>query len=146
MLPLQSVVREIAIDGVVQKTTEAVTNPEQFTAKNFIPPKELEIETSSEQGKKLVGFLLFVPNSQSKKVSISYDTAAFAPEMATLTYDLWVFKQPGTQKDSYTYSISYPSEYQILRKTSSLTDVGNKLFFSGVLDEDKNLQAEFSKK
>lgn len=147
VLPPHVVLREVKIDDVKKETTGAITDPAIFTAENFIQPKELEIETSQEQGKDIIGLLLFVPTGSTKKVSITYEAVgAISPRASIAAYNLWLFKQPGTQDDTYAFSLGYPAVYKPILIDKNLSEVGGKLIYSGTLTEDKELKVEFSKK
>ncbi len=147
VLPPSAVLQSISIDDTKQDITNAVTDPAIFTANSFVPPKGLEVETGQEEGKQTVGFLLLAPTGSSKKVDITYNVVnAISPGASTFTYDLWVFKQPGTEDDSYSYSLSYPSDYQPIKLDTRLGNVGGKLVYSGTISEDTNLKVEFAKK
>jgi len=147
VLPVNAALRELRIDDRIQPTIDAITNPAIFTGKNFLPPKELEIDSSSEQGKDSIGFLLTVPIGTTKKISLVYDsTNAVDMSRPAFLYDLWLFKQPGSQDDAYTFTFSYPSAYRLVHADSALSDVGGKLVYSNQFTKDINLRAEFSRK
>ncbi len=146
-VPRDVQVQHIAINGVKQTTVAAVTDPTVFTADDFDMPKELEVENTREQGKDIIGFLLLVPSGKSKTVTLTYESFnTIDPRDPAFSYDLRLFKQPGTQHDSYSFSFVFPSTYQVIRTDSSLSNVGGKLLYSDTLSEDKELRVEFSKK
>lgn len=147
VVPPDVQVQHISVNGIKQSTVPAVTDPEVFTADDFEAPDELEVETSKEQGKDVIGFLLLVPTGTTKTVTLAYEHhGTFNPTDPFLAYNLQLFKQPGTLNDPYLLSFSFPSTYQVLRADSMLNDVGGKLIYSDVLSEDKEIQVEFSKK
>ena len=146
ILPPNAKLKQITIDEVKQPTIDAITDPELFTAKNFVAPKELEVDSSREEGKDIVGFLLLVPRNSFKKVALTYEVKANDPSKNVFSYDLHVFKQPGTDNDAYAFNLSYPVAYRLVSADEKLSDVGGKLMYSGVLSEDQELRAEFSKK
>lgn len=146
ILPTNAKLKQITIDDVKQPTIDAVTDPELFTAKNFVAPKELEIDSSREEEKDIIGFLLLVPRNSSKKVVLTYAVKANDPSKNVFSYDLHVFKQPGTDNDAYSFNLIYPAIYRLVSADEKLSDVGGKLMYSGVLSEDQELRAEFSKK
>lgn len=146
-LPRDVHVRYIAINGVKQTTIPAITDPAIFTSDKFVMPKELEIETSREEGKDVIGFLVLVPAGKSKTVTVSYDAfKTIDGKEPAFSYDLRLFKQPGTLDDPYSFSFVFPASYQVVRADSMLSNVGGKLVYSGVLAGDKNMRIEFSKK
>src|SRR5262249_43460343 len=124
-----------------------ITDPTVFTAKGFVPPKEVEVDTSYEQGKELLGFLLIVPQGTTKKVAFSYSQKnAVDLKQQAFSYDLKIFKQPGTQDDPYNFSLVYPEAFQLVTADRQLTNVGGKLVYSDNLSEDTEVTAEFSRK
>ncbi len=147
VLPPNAALRELRIDNQIQPTIDAVTDPTVFTGKNFLPPKELEIDSASEEGKDSIGFLLTVPIGTTKKVAFVYDSVrAIDISKSAFLYDLWLFKQPGSQDDLYTFSFAYPPSYRLVHSDSVLSDVGGKLVYSSPLSQDIDLRAEFGKK
>ncbi|HEX8931671.1 MAG TPA: DUF4012 domain-containing protein, partial [Patescibacteria group bacterium] len=146
-LPKGAVLKAVKFDGVIQPTTAAITDPAVFTVKNFLPPKELEIETSEEQGKAILGFLILVPRGQTKKVTLIYENPrAIDLAQSTFSYDLELFKQPGAQNDLYSLAFNYPTGYQLVTGDKRLSDVGGKVVYSDVLAQDQELKVEFAKK
>lgn len=147
VLPVNTTLKDIKIDNVSAKTTAAITDPEIFTAKNFIAPKDLELERGHEQGKATFGFLLTVPAGKSKKVSISYSlTKAIDTGASAFSYNLRVFKQPGTENDPYSFSLDFPNMFRPINLSPELSDVGGKLLYSGVLSQDMELKAKFGRR
>jgi hypothetical protein len=146
-VPRDVEVKSVAINGVKQTTIPAITDPDIFTKDGFTAPKELEIENSREEGKDSIGFLVLVPAGKSKTVTLIYDSFRIVESKEPIfSYDLRLFKQPGTMNDPYSFSFVYPAGYQVVRKDSILSDVGGKLIYSGTLSEDKTMRIGFSKK
>ncbi len=147
LLPPNATLQSIIIDNQEVSTTTAITDPDVYKRKNFIPPAELEIEKSLEEGKQVIGFFMIVPAKSTKEVSIIYTISqAVNMKNPAFTYDLQIYKQPGTIEDPYSLFFSYPSLFKPVRINGGATDVGGKIAYEGKLSEDKNIQAEFSKK
>jgi hypothetical protein len=147
VLPAHTVLRGITVDGKSQPTTDAITDPNLFTSKTFVPPAELELETTIEQGKQVIGFFMIVPQGATKKIDVTYDhVRVIDPTQASFVYNLRLFKQPGTQNDPYSLTLVYPATFQPVRKQGQLSDVGGKLVYSETLSQDKDLSVIFSKK
>lgn len=147
VLPANVQLQEVVVNGVKQPTIDAIIDPAVFTAEDFSPPKELEIESGQEQGKDSIGFLVLVPTGQTKTVTISYvKSGVIDLKNSVFLYNLRLFKQPGTLEDPYSFSFVYPSSYQVVTADKTLSDVGGKLVYSGVLSEDKEIKAEFARK
>lgn len=147
VIPQGATLQEIHIDGQKVKTTDAIIDPSVFTAKRFIAPKALEIEKAEEQGRAVVGFFVEVPIGKSTTVAMTYSfPKSFDAADTSFTYDLKVFKQPGTLDDPYSLFITIPKGYKLVTASSGISDVGGKLAYSTYLTQDKHIMAVFSKK
>lgn len=145
-LPLGAKLLGIAIDGKEQKTVPAITDPKIYEAKKFVAPKDLEIETYNESDKTVYGMLMTVPTQAYKTITASY---ALAKQVSfddlVFGYDLWTFKQPGTDADLYEFSLTYPQGYNLVKKPSSVTEQGNTISFAAPLATDQRLALQFVK-
>lgn len=147
ILPFGANLKEIKIDGVLQKTTPAVTDFTVYEAKNFVPPKELEVEKTIENGKTIYGFLVLVPTEALKTIAISYDfPQKILPTLEAFSYNLIVFKQPGTDKDSFSLALSYPEEFKPTKLTEGGEKEEGKITYSTKLDKDLFYKINFSRK
>jgi len=147
VLPQGAFLNDIKIDNVTNKTVNAITDPEIFTGKNFLAPKELEVEKGKEQEKNTFGFLVTVPSGKSKKVAISYTVEkAVNASASAFAYNLRVFKQPGVERDDYLFSLKFPSVFTPVSFDNKFRNTGGKLFYSGEISQDMDFQAEFGKK
>lgn len=147
VLPLGTKLTGVYIDGKEQKTISAITNPTLYEAKKFVAPKELEIENSTEGNKSIYGFLVVVPTETLKTVSISYTLLQKVSfDELVFNYDLWVFKQPGTDEDPYEFLLTYPVSYNVLKKPKLVTTAENKIYFSSPLKKDQRITLQFVKK
>lgn len=147
ILPPNAALEIVQVNGVVIPTTSAVTQVNDYTKKGFIPPSQLEVEKSTEEGRTLYGFLTIIPMSTSQKISITYSLPAVLNlAKPAMSYDLYIFKQPGTGSDPYSFSLTYPPAFQAIQIPDGMIDVGGKLVYTDKLSEDKNLVLKFSKK
>ncbi len=147
ILPSNARLQSISIDDKDKQITQAITDERIYTRKNFIPPKELEVEATQTDDKNIFGFLLTVPASTSKKVDISYILPNIIDmTQASFVYNLHLFKQPGTENDSYLFSFSYPSNFTITDGPSDLVKLGSKVNWESILNQDKLLRITFSQK
>lgn len=147
ILPQNTVLQSIEVNGTNIPTTNAITQVNEYTKKGFIPPSQLEVEKSREEGKTLYGFLTIIPMSTSQKISITYSLPDVVnPAKPVMSYDLYLFKQPGTGSDPYSFSLAYPVSFQPIQIPAGMIDVGGKLVYTDKLSEDKNLVLKFSKK
>lgn len=121
--PFGSTLKSIAIDGKPQLVVSAVTDPAVYEAPGFTPPPGLEVETTSELGKTLFGFLLTVPQGGAKTVSVLYTLPSVAPVTSpSFTYSLSLFKQPGSSNDPLLLHIAFPSSFRLLTSSGFNAD------------------------
>ena len=147
ILPASASLQAVQIDGKELGTVPAITDPGIFTKKDFVPPSELEVEKVKIKEKEVVGFLLIVPAGSTKTVGITYAIPqSIAIEKPFFSYDLSIFKQPGTDSDPYSLFVSYPAVFALVKSDSQGRDLGGKFVYSANLSEDKNIRLEFSKK
>lgn len=137
LLPQGAKLSSISIDGTEQIIEKAVTDPLLYEKKGFVPPNGLEVEEEEESGKTMFGFLVIIPSQSSKTVMISYALPQ-KPLSDSFSYDLWVFKQPGTEEDPYSFSLSYPEDFKILK--------GEKPSFTQTLAEDIRFKIDLVKR
>ncbi len=147
IVPQGAILADIAIDDAIVTTTPAITDFLRYEAKNFKKPDDLEIETQNENGKTLYGFLITVPAKGTKKVTVSYTLAKKIDlSQPVFSYDLMLFKQPGTDQDPYTFSLSYPDGFKILHSTPGIESRIGNVVYTSPLTTDKNLRVDFTKK
>ena len=112
-----------------------------------VKAEELEIEESQESGKTIFGFLVMVPSGGSKKIIISYALSQKIPlDQPSFNYSNWVFKQPGTEEDPYSFSLTYPESLKVFNLPKDLRSSNNQILFSKKLITDINFEIGFSKK
>ncbi len=154
ILPKNAVLSQVSFDGVTQKTTPAITDFSIYESKNFIPPTELEVELSSQegfpagkQGKTIYGFLVEVPVGLSKTIEITY---SFDPPislaLSSFVYDLIYFKQPGTEEYPFEFSLSYPPNYRVENLSSEFQNNNNQLTMEKMVNGDVSFKLDFKKK
>lgn len=147
ILPEKAILDSVDVNGTTIPTAAAVTDLNLYTRKDFIPPQQLEVEKNQKYGKVIYGFLTIIPMGTSQNISITYSIpGSYSLAKAVLNYDLSVFKQPGTDNDAYTFSITYPKEYQAIQFPPEFSNVGGKYIYTGDLSEDKNISLKFSRK
>lgn len=117
-VPFGAKLSSISIDGQEQKVVRAITDPAIYEKNGFLPPKELEVEEGEEAGKTFFGFLLIVPAQEKKIVNIAYQLPFRT--LPPFTYDLWLFKQSGTEQNPFSLRILYPKEWKALGISSNL--------------------------
>jgi len=115
IVPLGTLLQEIKIDGTVLPFTKAITDPKEYESKQFKPPKELEVESYTQEGKTIFGFLITVPTTQFKTVEVSYVLPYSILESSRLSYTLKVLKQPGVDEYPFSLSVDFPTGYKLLQ-------------------------------
>jgi hypothetical protein len=147
LLPLNSKVTAVEIDGVQQSIINAITDPIVYESKTFKAPSGLEIEETKTGNKSLFGFLVKVPTAKLTTVKIKYDLPkkiSFA--WPDFTYDLKIYKQPGVDTYPYAFSISYPKELNLIESSEKLIVGENKISYSGQISKDKDFILRLGKK
>lgn len=146
VLPIGSKISSIIIDGEEQKLATAITDPMIYEAKNFSPPKGLEVETVEEEGKTVIGFLVTIQRGALKTVVINYDLSQKVNLHDTyFTYDLRYFKQPGTEDYPFSSTLVYPKIFKTIQLSDGLRDNKNRISFEAKLLKDTSLRISFSK-
>lgn len=147
ILPSGADLRTVSVDGRRVEIIEAITNPTQYTSKSFVAPSALEIESTKVDGKEVVGFVVSVPYSSTKKVTISYVAPqAINTSSSVFSYNLRLFKQPGTDEDPYSLTLNYPNRFIPVGQGPEIINLGGKLSYETKLNEDKDIKIQFSKK
>lgn len=103
----------------------------------------------SESGYKIIGGWFNTPIGKINTLEISYrlsnDSAVFPikKENSFLSLDLNIYKQPGSKKDAYNITVTYPTNW-ILGSSGSLSTIGNQLNrrFDLASDQEFNLTWE----
>ena len=146
LLPKDSTLDSILIDGVEQQTVPAITDKSKYTRPNFSPPKELEVEKVEKGELQLLGLPFIVPVETTKKITISY-TRVLPVWGEEVVYTRHLIKQSGTTIDPYSISITLPKTYVI--KHSILDkgqQIGQEVITRGYLKQDLPLTLQLIKK
>jgi hypothetical protein len=147
VLPRGSDIRSVLIDGRQVQIIDAVTSPSVYKASGFVPPEGLEIEKTEASGKDVFGFFTVVPVQSTKKISINYATPqAVSIEAPAVLYQMRLFKQPGTDADSYQLILDYPSNFIPVELSKGAYDLGGKVRYETKLTEDKDMQVKLTQK
>ena len=137
ILPLNTIISEISINGTVQTLVDAVTDPLIYEAKNFKPPDGLEIEKINQDNKAVYGFIVKVPVGEITKIKIKYALAGNVSGLDAFSYNLKLFKQPGIDSLPYSFSLKFPNSLDLIK--------GNALYSKKIV-KDENLVLDFAKK
>jgi len=145
--PKGSVLSDITIDGQKQSITPAITDYLLYERPDYTSPPGLEVETSEEMNKTLFGFLVITPKSKFKTISVSYISPTVLHMGApVVSYDLWYFKQNGTDAYSYSFIFSYPENFKAFRVSPDLRVVGDSVVLEKSISTDQKFSIELSKK
>ncbi len=136
----------VLLDGREQQLVPAVTDRARYSQDSFIPPRGLEVEEVTEEGKKVFGIFLSVPMQRTKSVTFLYTRQSRAAvNQTTFSYNHKIVKQPGTDKDAFTLEVTYPMAVKLIASTEPVSDLGGKLIFEKSLSQDIGLTLEFAK-
>ncbi len=147
ILPKDALLNGVTIDGSSQKIVNAVTDPLIYEAKNFVPPAGLEVDSTNEINKTIYGFLVPVPSGKLRKIDIEYSLPQkIFPDAPLVSYDLKLFKQPGTEDYPINFIFSYPSAFKILSASKGLENQNQRVVLQEDLNQDQQIQVDLTKK
>lgn len=142
ILPLKSHITDISIDDIAQTLS---FGEDKKSNKQVSKVKTLEIDSTQEEEKSIFGFLVTVGQDSLKKIIITYTLfETIDLSLPTFSYDLTVFKQPGTGEDPFSTSFSYIPGFTVIHKDTSFNQKGNKVFYSGFLTSDIKTRIDFA--
>ncbi len=145
--PVGSRLSDITIDGQKQIIFPATTDYLLYERPDFTPPQGLEVETTEELSKALFGFLVIVPKGTFKTITISYvSPTTLDMGQQVMSYNLWYFKQPGTNAYDYSFAFFYPDSMKAFKFSKELKSVGGSVIFENVIMTNQHLSIDLSKK
>lgn len=146
ILPLNTQISNIEIDGIDQKIIPAITDSKVFEDKKFVASNDLELETATEEGKVIFGFPIIIPKTSQKIVRVSYSLSQVVDlTQITFNYNLKIFKQPGIESFPFSFSIASPKGYMGTNLLSGFRLDKRKVIGDFNIVEDKNFNLEFDK-
>ena len=138
---------QVAIDGNPLEPVPAETDARVYQGRNFRAPQGLEVETTEVEGRRVFGFLVTVPTGEQKTVQLTYQLAqTITPSDQTLSYDLRVLKQPGTDNDPYSLTLRYPQGYRPVALSGGLLEQGNSVVYAGSLANDRYIRINLARR
>ncbi|HSW88206.1 MAG TPA: DUF4012 domain-containing protein, partial [Candidatus Saccharimonadales bacterium] len=147
IVPKDTTLTDISVNGQPQATRSAITDPLLYESKGFKAPSEVEIAQTHEFGKTLYGFLVTIPAESTKIVDIMYEhTQKINLSNPVLHYSLYLYKQPGTNNDPFSFSFNFPLEYSILSAIPTNGDGSSDYTLDTQLSEDKIINVDLTKK
>lgn len=145
--PYGSVLTSISIDNDEKKLIPAVIDPKVYEAKKFVAPTGLEVAIEEENNKTLFGFLVNVPLGQETTIVAKYMLPQSLPALpSSFTYDLLLYKQPGTEVYPVTFSLQCSENYGVIKTTDGFTKKANALQKEILFTSDVNMNVLFSAK
>jgi len=146
ILPGNTIISKLTINGVDQKIVPAVTDPSAYEKKGFKAPTGLEVETQAEGENTLFGFLVTVSAEEEKTIDIQYSLPQkLNLEKSDFSYDLKVFKQPGVDNLPYSFSINLPGDLKIVSSPSDVSAGLQSATISTKIQRDKEINLSLSK-
>lgn len=146
VLPAGATLSSVSIDGQTQNTTDAITDPLVYEDKGFVPPKELEVEKTLEDGKEVFGILLNVPANSKKTISYNFllaDRLDFSSSSAS--YSFKFLKQPGVDSVPFDFSFSYPTSLNAISFSPAVTKQSGSLSFKKDVKSDGEIFLKLTK-
>ncbi|OGH42992.1 MAG: hypothetical protein A3B53_02905 [Candidatus Levybacteria bacterium RIFCSPLOWO2_01_FULL_42_15] len=146
--PFGSQLSAIAIDGKNQQIIVPVVDQQVYEKSGFIS-QGLEVEKTILSNKNLFGFFIEVPSGSSRAIEIEYVLPfSLTGQSDDFSYNLRVFKQPGTEDDMFRFSLTHPVEYekQFYLGSENVLSQQNKLSYTTSLSADRDLMLRFIKK
>jgi len=144
ILPINTVLSEITINDVTQTIVDAITDPLVYEAKNFKAPAGLEVEKVSENNKIIYGFIVKIPVGEVVKVKLKYTLPGSVLRLNTFSYNLKLFKQPGVDSIPYSFSLTYPNSFNVIKKSEGIKEDG-KVSYAKKIIQDENLVVDFAR-
>lgn len=136
ILPENANLMQVVINGAVQDTVAAVTNPVLFERQAFVAPKALEVDQTIENGHKHIGFIAAVSKNQEKRIHLLYKITYTLPVKDAFSYSLLYVKQPGTLPYPLMVQLETGDSYRINENESS------PIIFDGTISSDKEFKKE----
>lgn len=136
VVPRESKLLKIIVNGEEQKIVPAITDPKIFEAKNFKAPEGLEVEEFIRGGNTYFSFIANVKAGQSSTITIQYENGSRKSLTSRTSYSLLYVKQPGTLPYEFNAALYYPENYTPDESTASSFGK-NFIRFNDTLINDK---------
>jgi hypothetical protein len=146
VVPLDSKLDDIKINGVSQDTVDAISDPGIYEAKNFKPPTGLEVLTRNESGKTTFGFLVTVTKGNIKTFSLTYTLPSNVAIEKAVNYSLKFYKQPGTEDYPFGLEILFPDSLTYINSSEHLELFSGKISYESQVGKDFDLNLKLAPK
>ncbi len=140
ILPLNTDVSSIQIDGKDQKIVSAITDPAAYEKKGFTAPDGLEVQKENQSQNTIYGFLINVQPQETKTIKLEYQLAQkiILPQ-PELTYSLKIFKQPGVDFYPYNLFFNHPTSFKVLTSSTGVEEAKNSAQLLTQIARDKEV-------
>lgn len=145
VVPSGTVLSEITIDGEVQETADAITDPAVYEKSAFRPPPGLEIEKTQQDGKDVYGLLLNVPKKSKKSITFTYILAQKLGSGSSSAYSLKLLKQPGVESLPFDFMFSYPQTQSVVLVSSGVNKKNGSVFLKKNVATDEDIVVSLAK-
>lgn len=144
LLPVGAQITNVSLNNVPQSRFPAVIDPKVYEAKHFKAQKGVEIEHTQEGGREVYGFYI-APSQPIYTIAISYGLSQKL-DLSQLTsqYDAYLFKQPGTTDDLYTFALNYPSSLKLTQGPKGAQTTKNGVIVKNHLATDVDYSFSFT--
>lgn len=141
LVPRQSLLESVVIDGQPQVVVPAVTDPVFYEKKGFVPPQGLEVaEENITENLKAFGFRIVVPKQSEKRIRI-LTKRPFFELPAVFEYSLRFIKQPGTPPYPLTVTLQLDNSFRFSDKTRNV----NPVLYNGEVKKDIEVISQIEK-
>lgn len=145
LLPAGAQITNISLNNTPQSRFPAIIDPKLYEAKSFKPVKGLEIEHAQEAGKEEYGFLVTIPAKSMLDVALLYGLSQKVNlAQTTSTFDELLFKQPGTEDDPYTFTMTYPNFLTVTNGPKDMKKSASKVTITKPFATDLDYKFTFS--
>jgi hypothetical protein len=127
VVPLRSVLQDIAVDGVMQRRVPAVADPRDFERRGF-RPNGFEFDTQNQDGKTVFSFVTTVAKSKSQTIELRYSNGARPIVSSLVPYSLLYSKQPGTGPYPLSIAVNHEGGFVPENSADLISENGAALF------------------
>lgn len=135
IIPENAVITGITINGETQNIIPAVTDASVYERKVFKLPTGLEVDQETQNGKKMVGFIVNTPQKTQSRIHVLYTTQYLNVMNGKFDYSLLFIKQPGTDSYPFTAQLEVDESFKVSKNTQPI-------LFSGTISTDKEFKKE----
>ena len=147
ILPLGAKITKIKIDNQEQKIISPITDPGVYEKKGFKAPDGLEVESQSEGGSTIYGFLIILQPQDLRTIDVSYTLPGkINLSKADYNYSLKIFKQPGIDSYPYDLSVNFPGNLKVLDAPTDVKISGQNVILSTQVTRDREINIHLSPK